>query len=61
MDWRFGDGKCTLLYTEWMINRDQWDSAGKSSQCSVINSMGMDVCICMAESLCGTSEIITKL
>ena len=38
----------------------QWDmlySTGKSTQCSVITYMGMDVCICVAESLCYTADI----
>ena len=38
----------------------QWDmlySTGKSTQCSVITYMGMDVCVRVAESLCYTADI----
>ena len=50
MDWEFRIGICTipmhtLLYTEWMVNRDLLYSPGKSTQCSVIACMGMDMSI----------------
>ena len=61
MDWGLGNGKSTLLYMEWMVNRDLLYSIGKSTQCSVITHMGMNICICMAESLCCTAEIHTVL
>ena len=34
---------------------------GNSTQCSVITHMEMDMCMCMAESLCCTAEINTIL
>ena len=44
----------------------QWDllymySTGPSIQYSVITYMGMDMCICMTESICCTAEINTTL
>lgn len=50
-----------LLYIEWMINTDLLYSTGKSAQCSVITLTGMDMCICMVESLSCTAEINTTL
>ena len=40
MDWGFGIGMCTLLYVEWMVNRDLLRIAENSTQYSVIISMG---------------------
>ena len=61
MDWGFGNGKGTLLYMECSVNRDLLNSTGKSSQCSVVTYVQMDMCICTAESLCCTEEINTTL
>ena len=57
MDWGFQNGKGILLYMERMINGDLLYSTGKSTHCSVITYMGMDMCICLTESLCCTAEI----
>ena len=40
----FGIDRCTLLYMEWIVNRDLLDSTGKSTQCSLIICMGM-ICV----------------
>ena len=60
MDQGLGMAK-TPLCMEWMINRDLLYSTGKSIQCYVIIYMGMDSCICTAESLCYIIEINTTL
>ena len=57
----FGMGEGTLWYVEWMINGHLLHGTGKSTQCSLITHMGMDMCICMAESLCHTAERNTAL
>lgn len=57
MDWGCETGTCTLLYTEWMVNGDLYYSTGKSSQCSVIIYMAMDVCICITNPLCCTEKL----
>ena len=44
MDWRFGTGKCTLLYMERMVNRALLYSTGKFTLCSMITYMGM-ICV----------------
>ena len=36
MDWKFGTGICTLLYMEWMVNRNLLYSTGNCTQYSVI-------------------------
>lgn len=60
MDAGLGDGKGTLLYMEWMIKSNLLHSPGKSTQCSVITFMRMDICICMAESLCFTQKLTQR-
>ena len=45
MDQGFGNGKCTLLCIEWMVNRDLLGSTEDSTQNSVITYLGMDMCI----------------
>ena len=56
------DGQMHIfLQMQWMVNRDLLYSTGKSIHCSVITLVGVDTCICMAESLCCTAEIITTL
>ena len=56
----FGIGRCTLLYMEWIVNGGLLHSTGKSTQCSVITFMRMDICICMAESLCFTQKLTQR-
>ena len=57
----------TLLYLKWITSRDLLYSTWDSSQCSVADWKGggvcrrMDTCICMAESLPCSPEIITTL
>ena len=46
------------MWTVWSMG-DLLYSTGKSAQYSVITYMGMDMCICIAESLCCTTEINT--
>ena len=61
-DWELG-----MAYTHYVIwNGWSWGtcyiySTGKCTQYSVITSMGIDMCICVAESLYGTAEINTTL
>ena len=43
MDWEFGTGICTLLYIEWMVNRDLLYSTGNSTQYSVIIYTGKNL------------------
>lgn len=49
--WRVGnglgawDGFHTLLYMEWMVNRDLLYSIGKYTQYSVITYIGMHMCV----------------
>lgn len=43
MDAGLGDGKGTLLYMEWMIKSNLLHSPGKSTQCSVITCVRMDM------------------
>ena len=40
------------LHTERMVNGALLRSTGKSTHCSVKTYVGMDMCICVAESLC---------
>ena len=61
MDWQFGTSIYTLLYTEWMVNKDLLYGTGNCTQCSMITYMGMDICIYITESLCCTVEINTTL
>ena len=57
----------TLLCLKWITNKDLLCSTGKSAQCCVAVWLEgkfwgrMDACICMAESLCWTLEMITIL
>ena len=61
MDWWFGIGIWTQLYMKWMVTGDLLYSTGNSTQYSVITYMGMDMYICMAESLCYAAGINTTL
>ena len=61
MDWGFENDDGTLFYMEWMLHKDVLHSTGKFIQCSVITYMGMDMCICMAQSLWRIAEINTTL
>ena len=51
-DWDFETGICTLLYIEWITNKDLLYSTGNSIQYSVVAYMGkesekrMDICVC---------------
>lgn len=52
MDWELGIGTFTLLYVEWMVNRDLLHSTGNSTQYSVITYMGKEsekawICVCI--------------
>ena len=49
VDWELGGG--TLLSMDWMVNGDLLFSRGKSTQYPVMTSMGMDICVCITESL----------
>ena len=57
----------TLLYLKWIPTKSLLYSTGNSAQSYVAAWMGgdfrgrMDTCICMAESLCGSSETMTTL
>ena len=51
MEQRFGNAECTLSNTEWITNRDLLYSTVKSTQCSVMTYMEVDMCIFMVESL----------
>ena len=42
MDWAFGIDIYTLLYMEWMVNRDMLFGTGNSTQCNVITHMGRE-------------------
>ena len=53
------DSLWTLWYMEWIVNGGLLYITGKSSQYSVIISVGMDMCICITELLCCTAEINT--
>ena len=63
----FGRVISTLLYLKWITNRDLLYSTWNSVQCYVPAWMGdgfegrMDVCICVAESLCCSPETTTIL
>lgn len=50
-----------LGYMERMINGDLLHSTGKSTQCSMISYLGMDMYIYMAELLCCAGEVNTTL
>ena len=62
-----GKVMCTLLYSEWITNKDLLYSTWNSSQCSVPAWMEegfgdrMDTCVWMAESLCCSPETTTTL
>ena len=57
----------TLLYLKWITNKDLLYRTGNSVHCYVAAWMGgefggrMDMCICMAESLCCPPETIITL
>ena len=63
----FGMVMYTLLYSKWIINKDQLYSTWNSTQCYVPAWMGggiwgrMDTCICVAESLRCLPETTTTL
>ena len=61
--WETGIDKHTLLYTEWMSNKDLLSGTQKSTQYSVGTYMGekKDICICTIDSCCWTPEINTTL
>ena len=59
VDWDLGIGMCTLLYVEWMGNAELQYSTEKFTQYPVITCTGMDMCICISESLCYIAEINT--
>ena len=49
IDWEFGTGIYTLLYMEWMINRDLLYSTENTIQYSMISNVGKESekeCIC---------------
>ena len=58
----FGMDMYTLIHLKWITNEDLLDSTGTFSQCYVAAWLGgvsggsMDICICMAESLCCSPE-----
>ena len=63
-DWEFGFGRCKLLRLEWMKNKVLMYSTGNYIQLPVINHNGKkyflkNVCMCITESLCCTTEIGT--
>ena len=56
----------TLLYLNWIINKDLLNSTGNSDHCYLAVWMGgefgrMDTCICMTKPLLCSLEIITIL
>ena len=63
----FGMDMRTLLYLKWITNKDLLYRTGNSVHCYVAAWMGgefggrMDMCICMAESLCCPPETIITL
>ena len=67
MNWEFVTGICTLLYREWMVNRELLYSTGNSTQYFVITYMGneaekrVDQLVHITESLCYIAEINTTL
>ena len=66
MDWGSGTGTCTLRSMEELANGDLLSSTGSSMYYSVITYMGKEserewTCVCVTESLCCTTEIITTL
>ena len=42
MDWQFVIGVCTLLYMEWMANRDLLNSTGNSTQYPAMTYLGKE-------------------
>ena len=42
MDWGSGISICTLLYIEWIVNRDLMYSTGNSAQYSAVTYMGKE-------------------
>ena len=42
MDWRFGIATCTLLYMEWMVNRDLLYSTGNLTRYSEMIYLGKE-------------------
>ena len=48
----------TVLYIKYITNKDLLYSTGSSTQCSV-REIGMDMCICITNSLCCTPETNT--
>ena len=51
------DWQMHVLFMEWVVTGYLLFSTGKSTQRSVITSLGMDMCLCEAESLGCTAEI----
>ena len=57
----------TLLCLKWITSKDLLYSTWNSAQCYMAAWMGaefwgrMDICMCMAESLCRSPETITTL
>ena len=53
----------TLLYLTWITNTDLLYTTGNPAQCYVPAWMqaSLDTCICVAEPLCCSAEIITTL
>ena len=64
---KFGMDTYTLLYLKWITNKDLLYSTGNSAQCYVAVWMGgefsgrMNMCICLAESLCCERKIVMAL
>ena len=57
MDWEPGIG----IWTGWLTRTYYIYSTGKSTQYSMISYMGMDMCICITESLCFTAKNTLKI
>ena len=66
MEWDFGVSRCKLLHIEWINNKVLLYSSGNYIQYPKINHNGKEylknnVYICIAESLCCTTDINTAL
>ena len=65
MDWEFGVRRCKLLNMEWITTRSY-----RIAQGTILNILGEPIteknikknaCVCIAASLCGTTETNTTL
>ena len=57
MDWWHGIGMCTLLYEEWMVNRDHLCITGNSAQYSVLVYMGREgMCVPVSRNHLGVQH-----